>query len=232
MSETFTRFLLATPPRLELHDDRDLVFGPHGTRCPPGGCSSIHMADVESSPVPTIDPYIACAKRPPAHLEHLFDYLNSTIDRFVDTVVHCLPARRHRRKHLGRAPQPRVFFSSRLGWFNFNMLWFNKRRFSKWRLPWWCVHHHSPSPPPVLALSAITAGVTKAHSTASAKRTSRAIFDSDSFNILVDGGATASISNIIADFVFATEGIFGSCQRLQWCHQLHTGRCSQMDNPR
>jgi hypothetical protein len=52
----------------------------------------------------------------------------------------------------------------------------------------------------ILALAAITTGVARAH-LANTNPSSRAIFDSDSFDILVDGGATASISNNIADFL-------------------------------
>jgi hypothetical protein len=76
-----------------------------------------------------------------------------------------------------------------------------KYRFSKWHFPWWSVRHQVPSPTTVLASSAVTAGIAKAHSASSSRKTSRAIFDSDSFDILVDGGATASISNSITDFV-------------------------------
>jgi hypothetical protein len=42
---------------------------------------------VESPAVPTIDPYIPRAKRPPARLKLFLDWLNAQIDMMVDRIV-------------------------------------------------------------------------------------------------------------------------------------------------
>jgi hypothetical protein len=53
----------------------------------------------------------------------------------------------------------------------------------------------------LLALTAIATGIARANAAVSNKRSRWAIFDSDSFDILVDGGATACISNDLSDLV-------------------------------
>jgi hypothetical protein len=63
----------------------------------------------------------------------------------------------------------------------------------------------SPSIPftHLLALSALATGIARANAAAaiSEDRPCRPIFDSDSFDILADGGASACISNNHADFI-------------------------------
>jgi hypothetical protein len=53
----------------------------------------------------------------------------------------------------------------------------------------------------ILSLSAVASGVARVNSAVPSKCSSRAIFDSDSYDILVDGGATACISNNASDFI-------------------------------
>jgi hypothetical protein len=56
----------------------------------------------------------------------------------------------------------------------------------------------------ILALTTITLGIARANThcdNAGHATANRAVFDSDSFDILVDGGATASISNDLSDFI-------------------------------
>jgi hypothetical protein len=81
------------------------------------------------------------------------------------------------------------------------VLWFHGCLFCKSRFSRWRVRRCFPSRITILAISAITAGIAQANSATSEKRFSRAIFDSDSFDILVDGGATSCISNNLADFI-------------------------------
>jgi hypothetical protein len=53
----------------------------------------------------------------------------------------------------------------------------------------------------ILAQSAVTAGVARVNSALPTTTSSRAIFDSDSFDILVDGSVTACISNNLNAFI-------------------------------
>jgi hypothetical protein len=62
--------------------------------------------------------------------------------------------------------------------------------------PKWSTRHHVR----VIALSAITAVISRAQLAVSGQRSSGAMFDPDSFDILVDGGATSCISNSLRDF--------------------------------
>jgi hypothetical protein len=67
----------------------------------------------------------------------------------------------------------------------------------------WHVHHRRSR---IYALAAIAAGIARTYSVADAHSAPsppglRAIFDSDSFDILVDGGGTACISNSLSDFI-------------------------------
>jgi hypothetical protein len=68
---------------------------------------------------------------------------------------------------------------------------------------WWRVCHRTPSRAAfqLLVLSALATGVTHANAAVFKNGSHRTIFDSDSFDILVDGGATACISNDLTDFV-------------------------------
>jgi hypothetical protein len=45
------------------------------------------ICSVDPSYVPTIDPCIARAKRPPLHLEHFLRWINNRIDRLVDDLL-------------------------------------------------------------------------------------------------------------------------------------------------
>ena len=167
---------------------------------------------VDLSPAPTIDPYIPRAKRPPLYLESFLRWVNKRIDRTMDKLAPCITVRRRhdssgqRTKQSPRSPRP-PYVDRRSGspsphyWahdyflFKWRHFWWRDRH--RKRRPTWHTRHHAR----VLALSAITVGIARAHSAVNAQRSTRAIFDSDSFDILVDGGATSCISNSLADFV-------------------------------
>jgi hypothetical protein len=77
-----------------------------------------------------------------------------------------------------------------------------KHLFLKSNFLWWHARRCSPQHVAVhlLALSALATGIARANAGVSNKESPRAIFDSDSFEILVNGGATACISNHLSDF--------------------------------
>ena len=167
---------------------------------------------VDLSPAPTIDPYIPRAKRPPLYLESFLLWVNKRIDRTMDKLAPCITVRRRndssgqRAKQSPRSPQP-PYADRRSGSPSLHH-WAHDYFLFKWRHFWWRDRHRKHRPTwrtrhhaRVLALSAITVGIARAHSAVNAQRSTRAIFDSDSFDILVDGGATSCISNSIADFV-------------------------------
>jgi archaellum component FlaF (FlaF/FlaG flagellin family) len=172
---------------------------------------------IDPSPAPTIDPHIPRAKRPPLHLESILTWINDGIDELIDKYVPCITVRRRPEHHTRQPPsptRPSFSFGSLIG---FDVvLWFHKCQFSKWNYSRWRERHRNTSPAwrtlrsrvlarsvvtESLALSAVTVGIARAHSAVNEKRSTCAIFDSDSFDILVDGGATSCISNNLADFV-------------------------------
>jgi hypothetical protein len=154
---------------------------------------------------PAIDPYIPRAKRPPLHLETFLRSLNDGINRFADALAPCISVERRcctskQRLSLSSSDAQRFFCSvwPLLDWLLST---------TYWRYPWWSPRH-SPHCPRwahrrrhVLAQSVITIGLVRAQSALPDRKCSRAIFDSDSFDILVDGGATSCISNSLSDFV-------------------------------
>ena len=156
--------------------------------------------------VPTIDPYIPRSKRPPLYLELFLTWLNATIDH---TVISLAPRiiRRPSTSSFNSLPRyvqsghptksyqvlQRFIYALRLIWHFVSC----KRHFDPWRS-----RHRFSKQRRLLALAAITAGVARAHQAASTTTSSRrVIFDSDSFDILVDGGATSCISNNLSDFI-------------------------------
>jgi hypothetical protein len=159
--------------------------------------------------VPTIDPHTPRSERPPLHLEPFFTWLNAAIDNTVINLaprIICRPAASSFRfkssaryftshSHPTKCHQllQRFICALPLIWHSVSC----KRHFVPWRS-----RHRFPTQRRLLAMSAVTAGVARAHQAASTAATSRrAIFDSDSFDILVDGGATSCISNGLSDCV-------------------------------
>jgi hypothetical protein len=168
--------------------------------------------------VPTIDPHMPRPKRPPLYLELFLTWLNATIDdtvtslapqilrrpstssyrpslRFsVPSAPHGHPAQRHQ-------VLQRFIYALRLIWHFVSC----KRHFDSWRSR----HRFSPQRQLIainqrrlIAMSSVTTGLARAHQAASTTAAScRVIFDSDSFDILVDGGATSCISNNLSDFI-------------------------------
>lgn len=65
----------------------------------------------------------------------------------------------------------------------------------------------------LLALTALATGIAGTNATVSKKRSRQTIFDSDSFDILVDSGATSCISNNPSNFItllFELQGFNGT----------------------
>ena len=182
---------------------------------------AIVLLIIETSFVPTIDPYIPRAKRPPLYLQSLLSWINTTIDEVVVSLAPLIICRTstpcsvfyppyspppapeyqfyQRFKHL-QCLIPQCFKSL------FTRFWTHNYLFCKWNFAWWDARHRQPLHPSrrrrILALSAINAGVARAHAAAPSRQSSsRVIFDSDSFDILVDGGATSCISNSLSDFI-------------------------------
>jgi hypothetical protein len=155
---------------------------------------------VESSAVPAMDPYMPQAKRPPS-----YNWLNTTIYLAVDyNVPHMSGRVRHSSTRSPERQDMRPPVVVHLSWSNitlcvrFDVLsWCFKYLFCKW----WHVRNRPPSRTTVLALSASMAGVAWVSSAMPTKKSSRAVFDSNSFDIFVDGSATACISNNLGDFV-------------------------------
>jgi archaellum component FlaF (FlaF/FlaG flagellin family) len=172
---------------------------------------------IDPSSAPTIDPHIPRAKRPPLHLESILTWINDGIDELIDKCVLCITVRRRHGHHTRQPPSLTLHSFSFGSLIGFDVvLSFHKYQFSKWNYSRWRERHRNTSPAwrmlrwrtlarsvatESLALSAITVGIARAHSAVNVKRSTCAIFDSDSFDVLVDGGATSCMSNNLADFV-------------------------------
>jgi hypothetical protein len=157
--------------------------------------------------VPTIDPYIPRSKRPPLLLARFLTWLNTAIDKAVNNLAHRILVRRSptscsvfltRRIAQGQAHQCLKYAHQR---FKYAFLLIRHFLYCIWHFDWWRTRHRLPTHRRLLAMSAITAGIARAHQAASASQSPQAIFDSDSFDILVDGGATSCISNSLSDFI-------------------------------
>jgi hypothetical protein len=149
--------------------------------------------------VPTIDPYVPRSKRPPLYLEQFLTWLNTSIDLAVTNlaprIIVCRSTTTYRPflKQSAESGRPSDHFYQAHQRFNYAMrlIWriiSCKRHFNSWRS-----RHRFTKRRQLLAMSA--AGIARAHQAASATDSNRVIFDSDSFDILVDGGATSCISN-------------------------------------
>jgi hypothetical protein len=83
--------------------------------------------------------------------------------------------------------------------------WCLKYFFAKWNFTWWRFRRRSPSRTAtyLLALSALATGIARANAAAAISEDGpcRPIFYSDSFDILLDGGASACISNNLTGFI-------------------------------
>jgi hypothetical protein len=169
---------------------------------------------VESFLSPTVDPYVPRAKRPPAYLTHFFEWLNASINHAADRIALCISVRRTWRPSTSSSgpsctPNPPCFFNLLSLHATSNSIpvkcWAHQYLFDKWHSLSYFLRYKERLRfrTTILALSVATTGVARAHSANSAApyKSKRAIFDSDSFGILVDGGATACISNNIADFI-------------------------------
>jgi hypothetical protein len=111
---------------------------------------------VESTSVPTIDPYIPRAKRPPSYLEPFLAWLGTTIDQAADKIAPFIHVRHHSMHPSYTRPmpsQPHIPYEAHCTeWFHplarFDVVfWFHSYLFCKWKFCWWQVCHH------VLALS-------------------------------------------------------------------------------
>jgi hypothetical protein len=176
------------------------------------GCAHVLvLLIVGPSSSPTSDPYIPRAKRPPLKSEQFLTWINDFIERTIDRFVPMISSNRARRSK--RQPTRASHSGPRFKYTHGYLCYL----FEKSRNSWWpgarrkYSNHQSycwkwrkrrrASRTTLLALTAVTIGVARAQSAMSSQKSSRAIFDSDSFDILVDGGATASISNCLGDFV-------------------------------
>jgi hypothetical protein len=170
---------------------------------------------VEWTLTSSIDPYIPRAKRPPSYLGPFLSWLNSTIDALANKIAPCITvstsSQRSRSCCCPRSQHvdPASLTHTDRVTATFNVFYALGRNFcceNPSRLSlflWWRSRHRRSH---VYALSSMTAGLATANSAARAWSAapppgSRAIFDSDSFDILVDGGATACILNSLSDFV-------------------------------
>jgi hypothetical protein len=158
------------------------------------------------APIPRSNPYVPKAKRPPSYLAPFLTWLNATMDTIADELSLHIKVHRHVRHHrtrtqpvtsAGRLPRAfRVLQVIRDHLF--------KPLFLKWHFLWWRVRCRYPSRATVqiLALSALTTDLARANAAVSTTTSHRrAVFDANSFNILIDGGATACISNALSDFI-------------------------------
>ena len=164
---------------------------------------------------PTNDPYIPRAKRPPCYLQPFLTWVNTAIEQFVVKLSPLIIVRRHSTSFTAFFPHaspstPQVWSQDLSRFKNCGRLIFTSFKrliftLCKWKFAWWHARQR-PHPPfssqqQVLALSAITAGIVRAQAATSSRESARAIFDSNSFDILVDGGATSCISNSLSDFI-------------------------------
>jgi hypothetical protein len=138
---------------------------------------------VVSTDAPTSDPCIPQARRPPAYLSPLFlTRVDAVIDAAADFIAPCLLARR----------PFRTCYHPLLSW------WAQCTPVLPRQWPPWRSRPRSL----MLTCSLIHAGIARAHSVAADRETrEQIIFDTDSFDILVDGGAISCISNNLTDFV-------------------------------
>ena len=175
-------------------------------------CAQALIWLIVDPPLPTSDPYIPRAKRPPSYLGPFLSKINSAIDSFVDSIVPRLPSnRRHPAQRFRCDTSSSSKDNVRVRWILVHvrvtlsvLFWSANYLFCKWHFSWWRVRNRPPSRSrrkTAIAHSAVTAGVARATSALPVRKPGRAIFDSDSFDILVDGGATACISNDLNDFV-------------------------------
>ena len=153
--------------------------------------------------VPAIDPYIPRAKRPPAYLALILQWVNATIDATADLIAPCIRLRAcsgHKATCSKRFPSSlRVHAGA---WIpirpvlNYCALWPSLHQSLVWR-------SRLRDPPDLAICSSVQVGLARASSVASNREpgSARTIFDSDSFDILVDGGATSCISNSLSDFI-------------------------------
>jgi hypothetical protein len=171
-------------------------------------CAEAMLWVLDGSPsVPTIDPCIPRAKRPPSYLKPFLHWLSVTIDQAADKLAPCVKLRSRPRNFSTSRPTPvtdvkGLFYPQRISDFLF---WCLKYFFAKRNFTWWRFRRRSPSRTAthLLALSALATGIARANAAAAISEDGpcRPIFDSNSFNILVDGGASACISNNLADFI-------------------------------
>ena len=173
-------------------------------------CTQVVLWWYDSLPsTPTSDPpYIPRGKRPPSYLGPFLDWLRNAIDQLADRVSPNIKSRRHtRHPHSTRMPpttgtgRPLVLLHVFPVLVTYAAVC--ESLFLKWNFLWWRVRLRAPrrTARHLMALSALAAEVARANAAVSNAASRRAIFDSDSFNILVDGGATACISNALSDFV-------------------------------
>jgi hypothetical protein len=173
-------------------------------------CAEATLWVLDGSPsVPTIDPYIPWAKRPPSYPKPFLHWLSVTIDQAADKLAPCVKLKSRPRNFSTSRPTPvtdvkGLFCPQRISDFVF---WCLKYFFAKWNFTWWRFRCRSPSRTAahLLALSALATGIARANAAAAISvdgpRRSIFDFDSDSFDILVDGRASACISNNLADFI-------------------------------
>jgi hypothetical protein len=158
----------------------------------------------------TTDPCIPRAKGPPLCLKIFLKWMNDGIDRTMDKHIPWIsvrggPPKSSPSRSSARAPGS-TFEHCCLDM----VFWHHNYLFAKWNYSWWCERHRKRCPrwrvrqaarSVVIAMAAMNVGIARAHSVGTEKQASRAVFDSDSFDILVDGGATSCISNDLADFL-------------------------------
>jgi hypothetical protein len=138
------------------------------------GCAQLLVwMIVESTSVPTLDPYVPRAKRPPSYLEPFLAWLSATIDQAADKIVLSIRVRRRSTRTSYSEPTPpkphipheahRTEWERPFAKFNV-VLWFHGYLFCKSNFSRWRVRPSFPSPTRVLALSAVTAGLAQANS--------------------------------------------------------------------
>jgi hypothetical protein len=181
-------------------------------------------------PGPSCDPYVPRSQRSPNYLETFLRWLNATIEHTATTLAPKINVCRTTRptfaftqtgpptsRRAGYLRQGYLRFRSALRHLGHSLFSCNIYQRFKYAIrlilhyissilhfrPW---RSRSRSPRirrtrRILATSAINAGVARAHQAASSTDSSRVHFDSDSFDILVDGGATSCISNTLSDFI-------------------------------
>jgi hypothetical protein len=171
-------------------------------------CAEATLWVLDGSPsVPTIDPYVPRAKRPPSYLKPFLHWLSVTIDRAADKLAPYVNLKRRPRNFSASRPTVPPPVTQVKGLYRISdfVFWCLKYLFAKWNFSWWRFHRRSPSRTAthLLALSALATGIACANAAAAISEDGprRPIFDSDSFDILVDGGASACISNNLANFI-------------------------------